>query len=926
MLAFEVPLPVVVLGATIGMTYGLLSVGLVLVYRSNRIINFAHGEIGAFGAAIFSLVVVRWGVPYYLAVPLALGAAAGAAMLAEVAVVRRLRGAPPLMSIVATLGVGQFLLFTSAAINPQAFTGSLFPSPPGLPEFRLGALKVTQAYTGMLVFAPLVVLGLTLFLRRGRVGVGIRSSAANPEAARMAGIPALRMSSITWAIAGCLSAFTAMLVLPSGTFQGGESFGPSLLLRALTCAVVGRMRSLPTAFACGIGLGILEQIVLWNNPSSGVVDLLLLIVVTVALLAQREIGGRLADAGSWAALQGWRALPRKVAALPELRRLPWVLWVVAIAGAVGLSAVVTNSAAVILASVLCFAMVGMSISIVTGLSGQLSLGQFAVAGVGAAASYHVSSRTGSFPLSFAYAAGAGAITSLLIGLPALKMKGMLLTVTTLGFAVVTTVWLLPQSWMLGDGVEPGRPVIFGYALDSGRSYYLFTVGVFLVVALAVWNIRRSGLGRVLVAVRDNEDNARAFAIPARRVKLLGFMLAGAIAGVGGAAYGHLLPKVSAAAFLTRFSIDVVAMVVIGGTSLLIGPLLGAAYIVGVPAFLPLDSAGLAATQLGWLLLVLYLPGGIAQGIEPIRERVARWAARRHGMDLDDEQAAAPTGGAGPDLLQVAGRARPLAAPGQPVLEARGLAKHFGGVHAVTDVDLEVRSGEILGLIGPNGAGKTTTFEILSGFTRPDQGRVLLGGEDVSLLGPEARAQLGLVRSFQDAALFPTATVLECAALAYERHAPTSALRGLLGLGGQDRRKREAASELLASMGLTGYADRQIRELSTGTRRLVEIACVLALRPSVLLLDEPSSGIAQRETEALGGLLHRLRDDLGLTLVVIEHDIPLIMDLSDRIVAMDAGEVIAAGEPTAVRNDPLVVEAYLGGSIEALHRSSHGAKA
>jgi ABC-type branched-subunit amino acid transport system ATPase component len=421
-------------------------------------------------------------------------------------------------------------------------------------------------------------------------------------------------------------------------------------------------------------------------------------------------------------------------------------------------------------------------------------------------------------------------------------------------------------------------------------------------------------------VRDNEDNARAFTVPARRVKLVGFMVAGAIAGVGGAAYGHLLPQVSAAAFLTRFSIDVVAMVVIGGTSLLVGPLLGAAYIVGVPAFLPLDSAGLAATQLGWLLLILYLPGGIAQGIEPLRDRVARRAARRHGLDLDEELLAVPTGGLGPDLLQVAGRARPLAPVGEPVIEAHGLSKRFGGVVAVQDVDLEVRSGEILGLIGPNGAGKTTTFELLAGFTRPDTGSVRLAGEDVSLLGPEARAHLGLVRSFQDAALFPTATVLECATLAYERQAPSSAVAGLLGLTRRDRRKQVAAGELLAAMGLSGYADRQVRELSTGTRRLVEIACVLALRPSILLLDEPSSGIAQRETEALGALLHRLRDDLGLTLVIIEHDIPLIMDLSDRIVAMDNGAVLTSGDPEAVRSHPLVVEAYLGGSIEALTRS------
>ncbi len=920
-LGWDIPLPVVVLGATIGMTYGLLSVGLVLVYRSNRIINFAHGEIGAFGAAILSLLVVRWGVPYYLAVPVALAIAAGAGATAEIAVVRRLRKAPPIMSVVATLGVGQFLLFFSAAINPQAFTGKLFPSPPGLPEFGLGALRVTQAYTGMLIFGPLVVIALTWFLRRGRTGIGIRSSAANAEAARLAGIPAPRMSSLTWAIAGALSTFTAMLVLPAGTFTGGESFGPSLLLRALACAVVARMSVLPVALAAGVGLGVMEQVILWNKPTSGFVDVVLLAVVTIALLTQREIGGRLAEKGSWAAVQTWRALPKSVARLPELRRLPWIMSGVALLAAAALGAVITNSSAVILSTILCFAMVGLSIGIVTGLSGQLSLGQFAVAGIGAAASFHVSSRTGSFPLAFLYAGAAGALISLLLGIPALRVKGLLLTVTTLGFAVVASSYLLQQSWLLDDGVDPGRPIVFGLALDTGRSYYLFVVAIFAALALFCWNVRRGELGRLLVAVRDNEDNARAFTVRARRVKLMGFMLGGFVAGIGGAVYGHLLPQLGASAFLTRFNVDVVAMVVVGGTSLLIGPLLGAAYIIGVPAFLPLDSAGLAATQLGWLVLILYLPGGIAQGIEPLRERFARRVAAKHGLDLDEERRAAPgRDGDGPTLVEVVGRAPALRKPGVPILEATGLAKHFGGVNAVQGVDLEVRSGEILGLIGPNGAGKTTTFELLSGFTRLDQGRVTFVGEDISLLEPEARAELGIVRSFQDAALFPTLTVLECATLAFERVAPTNAITSALGLSGKNRSKTATARDLLDAMGLGGYANRQVRELSTGTRRLVEIACVLAVRPSILLLDEPSSGIAQRETEALGGLLRRLRDDLGLTMVIIEHDIPLIMGLSDRIVAMESGAVIAVGPPEEVRNDPRVVEAYLGGSITAIERS------
>ena len=359
------------------------------------------------------------------------------------------------------------------------------------------------------------------------------------------------------------------------------------------------------------------------------------------------------------------------------------------------------------------------------------------------------------------------------------------------------------------------------------------------------------------------------------------------------------------------------MAVIGGISLLVGPLLGALYIIGIPAFLPLDSAGLAATQLGWLILVLYLPGGLAQAVEPIRARYLAWAARRHDIDLDP--APEVSSGARPAALAATyGTAQ--ARPGGVLLRAVDLERRFGGVVAVDGVSLEVRTGEIVGLIGPNGAGKTTTFELLGGFTKPDAGRVLFDGEDVSELGPEAHAERGLIRSFQDAALFPTLTVLDTARLAFERVAPTSFLSSALGLRGAERDKDRMARELVGTMGLDAYRHTPIQELSTGTRRITELACLLALRPRLLLLDEPSSGVAQRETEALGRLLRDLHAELGLTMLVIEHDIPLIMGLSDRIVAMDSGKVISAGTPDEVRVDPVVVESYLGGSVDAIHRS------
>ena len=932
------PWPVVLLGTIIGLTYGLLAVGLVLIYRTNRIINFAHGQIGAFGAALFGLVAVTWHVPYWVAFPIALAGAAATGAAAETGVVRRLRNAPRIMSVVATLGVGQFLLFFASVINNTAAAGSLFPQPSGLPVFNVGALRVTQAYSGMLILSPLVVLGIALFLKRSRFGLAIRAAAANPEAARMSGISAGRMSSLAWAVAGALAAFTAILTAPTQGFTSGDTFGPELLLRAMTAAVIGRMNSLPVAMTGGVVLGIVEQLLLWNYPSSGLVEVTLFAIILVVLVVQRRRAGRDEEKGSWAAVQALRPVPEALRRLPAVRLLAPGLGLAGLALLVSLPAFTSNSLSVNFTGITGFAIVGLSIGVLTGLGGQLTLGQVAVAAVGAVVSFRFTSHYGDFPLALLLAGLAAAVVSVLVGLPALRIRGLMLTVTTLGFALATPAWLLAQPWMLGSGREPGRPVVFGHALVSGHSYYYFALVLFLIAFLLARNVRRSGFGRLLVAVRDNEEAARAFSVRASVVKLQGYLVAGFIAGIGGAAYGHSLETIGPSTFPTLRSLDVVVLTVLGGVGVLAGPVLGAVWLLGIP-LLNIGNIGLAATNLGALLLILWRPGGLVQVIEPLRDRLVQMLARAHGVDPRPHYAgeveetagvpelvgAAVAAGGGAALRRVTppGRGRPApdgASSPAPLLEARELRKRFGGITAVADVSLCVQPGETLGLIGPNGAGKTTTFELLGGFTRPDTGTVELDGRDVTRLAPESRARLGLIRSFQDAALFPTMTVTEVVMLALERSAPTRFLPSTLGLRRSERRKEPRARELVARLGLERYRDKQIQELSTGTRRITEIACLVALDPVCLLLDEPSSGIAQRETEALGHLLRTLRDELGLTLVVIEHDMPLIMGIADRIVAMDSGRVIAEGTPDEVGADPLVVDAYLGGPLRSVVRA------
>ncbi|HVL81185.1 MAG TPA: ATP-binding cassette domain-containing protein [Actinomycetota bacterium] len=919
----------IVLGIITGLGYGLLSAGLVIVYRTNRIINFAHGEIGALGAAVFVLAVTRWGLPYYVMFPIALAVGAGVGAMAEVAVIRRLRNAPRLMSLVATLGLGQLLFVITATIASSARGAAFYPAPPGLPQFHVGNLLVQPAASGLLFFSPVVVVALALFLQRSRLGLALRSAAANPEAARMAGVSASRMSTLAWAIGGVLSAFTAILVAPSlpGGLYTAASSGPSLLTRGLAGAIVARMTNLPVALAAGVGIGVTEGVLLQNFRSGGLMDLTLFAIIVVTLLFRSREGSREEDKGSaWATVQPWRPLPEAVAKLWAVRNLGTIIGLGALAVLSVAPLMLGNVTAVSLTVLLGFLMVALSVGIITGLGGQLTLGQFALAAVGATVSAQIATRTGgNLPLALLYGGLAAAAVTIVIGLPALRLKGLFLAVTTLAFAVAMANWVLIQPWAMGGGISTGRPVIAGRTVEPGRGYYYIALLTFVVLFLVCRNIRRTGFGRLLLAVRDNEDAARAFGLNVRWIKIQGFVLAGFIAGVGGAAYGHSYSEIGRQQFAAEFSVDVVVMTVVGGIGMLAGPVLGVLFVRGIPAFVPLDSLALLASRLGLLLLIMYFPGGVVQLISPLRERVVRWVAARYGVVVDGIEPPVAFEEATPIVSHApaATNGHRTARGPREILRVSSVQRSYGGLRAVDDVSLEVAEGEIVGLIGPNGAGKTTLFEVIAGFVAPDGGRVVFRGEDVTRWTPERKAKAGLIRSFQDVALFPTLSVLETVQLALEMRVPTRFMSSVLGLTGRDRRREEIARDIVGTMGLWSFRNKQIQELSTGTRRICELACLVALRPKLLLLDEPSSGIAQRETEALAHLLADLKERYSMTLLVIEHDIPLIMGLSDRVIAMDAGQVIAHGRPDVVRNDPKVVEAYLGGRLEAIERSGTG---
>jgi ABC-type branched-subunit amino acid transport system ATPase component/ABC-type branched-subunit amino acid transport system permease subunit len=926
MMGFDFGIDRLVIGLFTGLTYGMLAVGLVLVYRSSRFVNFAHGSVGAFGASMLALFVKDWGAPYWVSFVVAIIVAGLLSAFIEILVVRRLEGRPSMVGMIATLGLSQLILVMALLVNSDGVSGFTFPKPTGLPTFKIQSLPVGTPYVAMLILAPLMMAALGWFLRYHRMGIGIRAAADDPDIAALDGIPARWMATLAWTFAGGIAAFSAILVTPTTAGSGMDGLGPDLLLKGLVGAVIARMSSIPIAIGASLGIGVLEQLLLSNPDTSGLVTVAIAVIIVIALLRQPGLGRAGQDKGRWRRVV-LAPLPPAYHSVRSIVWLPRVGVAVGIVVAFGLARVVSNDTASVLTQVAGYTLVGLSVGLLTGLSGQLSLGQFAYAGIAAAASIHVASATGSFLIGVLCGMASGAIASVLVGIPAMRLKGLALAVSTLAFALATSTWLLRQDLFLGDGIAPAKPTWWGHSMTYAVDYYLFAV---VALCLGVWvtnNLRHGGFGRLIQALRDNEHAARALTVQNRRRFMQLYAVSGALAGLGGIVVGHGQSQLTVNSFPADASIDVVSLTVIGGLTVTLGPLVGALLIVGIPGLVGMSTAGQAVLAVSWLLVVIFLPDGIGGVVIGVRDRLYDYLARRAGLDPLRER----HGVGDPSELASPLRARPrldglaagepsgLAMTG-PILSVQAVGRRFGGVIAVDQVSFDVAPGEILGVIGPNGAGKTTCFEIVAGFTQPDAGRIVFDGIDVTTATPELRAREGLVRSFQDAALFPTLTVHETVMVALESVEPTQLWTSALGVRSAERDKAVAADQLLEQMRLTRFARQTVGELSTGTRRVVEIACLLALKPRVLLLDEPSAGIAQSESEALGDLLLAIREELGTTMVIIEHDLPLLSRLCDRMVAMNLGRVIASGTPDAVRSDPAVVTSYLGSDQAAIHRS------
>jgi ABC-type branched-subunit amino acid transport system ATPase component/ABC-type branched-subunit amino acid transport system permease subunit len=1216
------------LGVVIGLLTALIALGLALVHRANRILNFAQGDLGTVPVTLSVGLVAITGLPYLVGAIMGLASAVALGALIEVVIIRRFFRAPRLLLTVATIGLSQLLVVCGLLLprwwGRTIFAGERLPEPFHA-HLEIGSVSFGGAEVLAVIVAPVLLGLLALFLRGTDLGVAVRASADRGDRAALLGVPVRRIQTVVWVVAAVLS-FTG-LFLTTGIFgfSGASTLSPQALVFALGALVLGRLDHLPAVAVSAVALRILEQGVLANNPSSPGRTYVVLAAVILAALVLRRAAARRGDldtSSSWSAAEEVRPIPFELRKLGVVRLGRVGLPVALVAAAAALPLVLAPSQELKAATVAAFAIIALSVVVLTGWAGQVSLGQMSFVAVGGAvgavatATWHVD-----LSLALIVAGLAGAVVAVIVGLPALRLPGLFLAITTLAFALASSNYLLnrkEQSWIPRDRLA--RPALFRtFDLASQGAMYEVALGVAVLAFLAVAGIRRSRTGRVLLAVRDNERGAAAYAIAPTRAKLTGFALSGFLAAVAGCLLVHINQAYSETPFVATESLGVFTAAVVGGLGSLWGAVLGALYLNGGTWFLP-DRWRLLPSAVGVLAVLLVLPGGLANVAYRGRDALLRHLARRrgigvagradvvaastalgwtaaaasiHGPDLTiaddnaaidddaaDDVAAAEvrtgaadgariaeardegqpvlltvrdvevaygdvqvlfgvdldvvegeilallgTNGAGkstllkaisgvaparfgtvmfdggeithlapekiaglgisqmpggqgvfpaltvaenlrtaawllrhdraerakrteqalgrfpvlrerlghpaadlsggqqqmlalamallarprlllidelslglapvvveqlltvvrelrdegttivlveqsvnvaltvadtayfmekgeirfhgptaellerPDVLRsvflqgAASRLEPNVAVPQvtlagnhevAALDARGISVSFGGIAAVQDVTLAVRPGEVVGLIGPNGAGKTTLVDLISGYLRPDHGTISIDGRNVTGLRPHRRMAIGLGRSFQDSRLFPSLTVEETLLVALDRwldvRDPLNAAFRLPPFVDSEHAARHRVEELIDLLGLAAFRSTFVGELSTGSRRVVDLGCVLAHAPSLVLLDEPSSGIAQREAEALGPLLLRIRDALGASLVVIEHDMALISQISDRLVALDQGRVVTSGSPAEVLAHPEVISSYLGGNVAVLRRS------
>jgi branched-chain amino acid transport system permease protein len=924
----------ILLGLGSGALIAGIALGVVLSYRGSGVINLSVGGIAMLGGyAYWSLNTGKIAtLPTWACLVLSLLFVAVVGVVIEFAVWRPMRNSPPLAKMVASLGV----LLVAQASMLLAFGITQQPEPsilPGNTVHLFGEPIPVDRFilTGIVIVAAAV---LAAIYKWTKFGLATRAASENEVAAMLGGLSPNTISLINTVAAALLAGVVG--ILAASITELDPQTLPLQIIPALAAALLASFTSFGIACAASIGIGIVYSLLEYASaqtwfPQSGGVALpgvtdLLAFIIIVAVLFWR--GSRIPGRGE--------LVERRLPEAPRPQHLPRTALICTVVAAVALI-VLPFGFREALVNTLIGTLMALSLVVITGFVGQISLVQLALAG---AAGFTVSHMATNFGITFPVAALAGIAVALVLGVitavSAVRVRGISLAVVTLAGAVaIQNFGFTNSTWGGGlAGAPVPEPKWFGLDLGPDAPFrgldHDLPSPVFGWVALVccvllcvgVGYVRRGKLGQRMLAVRSNERAAAAAAVNPRRVKLAAFTIAAFIAGVAGVLYGYDFLSVSADSFDAVTALSLIAFAYAGGISLISGAVF--AGLLSAQALIPYaldDWFGLNGNWfllVGGLLLIFTLlrnPEGVAGDFyrrthkRPV-VRAPEVTAAVGAAATDGERGTArpsarsdPAGSAGSFFSggthppgPPSGRHNPPEPPRAfgdrlAVFRVTGLSVAFGGVHALSDVSLEVREGELVGLIGPNGAGKTTLVDAASGFVA-STGRVELGGVDLGGLEPYQRARRGLARTWQSTELFDDLEVREN-----------------LTVVSRDG----SAEQTLGLVSMAWAAGAMPAQLSMGQRKLVGVARALAARPRLLCLDEPAAGLDTRESAELGACLRALADQ-GQSMLLIEHDMGLVLGICDRVVVLEFGRVIADGPPEVVRADPVVIAAYLGSGL------------
>jgi branched-chain amino acid transport system permease protein len=637
---YPIPWGLALQGVVIGLLGALVAVGMALVYRSNGILNFAQVELGLAPAVLAVSLITYSAMNYFLALAIGLAGAVLVGAVVELAIIRRFFRSPRLILTVATIGLSEVLV-GAALFIPKIWNAQPLPIIVHVPisfQFTVYPLVFTADHVAAMVVAPLCLLGVALLLRYTSIGIAVRASAERADRASMLGVPVKRLETIVWVIAAVLSFIGIFLQAGILGVPVDPGFNYTVLLAALTALVLGNFESLPTIALSAVALGVLQQGVLWdqiNDPQ--LIDAVLAAVVITAIVVRRVGTSRLlaGSVSTWSTSDAVRPIPVALRRLGEVRIARVALGALAAAAVLALPWLLSGNAGNQLkaTAVLIFVMIALSVTILTGWAGQVSLGQMSFVGFGAAVGAYCT-QTLHLDLSIALlAAGvAGAAVATVVSLPALRRRGFFPAVITLAFAMASSAYLLnPQyfSWIPSGPVS--RPRLFGHiSLTSEPRYYYFALVCLALVIVGLRGVRGSRTGRVLMALRENEQAAQSFGIHLLRVRVTAFAISGFVAGVAGCLLVHLLELFNPTVFGTDQSVLVFITAVFGGLGSMLGAVLGAIVLQGGQWFLPAEWQVLAS-GVGVLLVLMVLPGGLSDLVFRARDDLLRRVALRHGL-------------------------------------------------------------------------------------------------------------------------------------------------------------------------------------------------------------------------------------------------------------------------------------------------------